>query len=700
MKLRTKLLAGIQVILLLQILVTGGFTLRTLLLRTRSSTESELQKDWEQVRSSIESLKHILYTNIHQLVFFLQNPRLYGVSEDTQRGWIRYFISLTDADRAVMMDGDGHVLVDELAGIARPYGLSPGAIDPSHFRFPRNELIASEDTEGALRLFLVTGTTITLKDGGIRRLYLITNIDKARVDSINEKTGANIALFAGSRLIACTTAEFSLEAASFTPYSTIDIGNHPYKIFPKILSYDVPQGLYLISLASLLPERLTIQSVLFSYLTAFLITLAASLMFAMGITMLVISPFNRLNQWLHAYMGTGKVEALDIRSHDEVGFLAGAFHTMITNLIGEKHVISDQLEQIRSLNAYARSIMNDIKAAILVTSADGSIEFCNTYFLELTGARFEELDGAGFSDVLGRYFRLRPPNLKPEDFPLDREAAIEGLALEQPGREPMRLTAKISPIRLAGGRNGSLIVLEDITAAQRLWEKTMIADRVTLLGILSAGMAHEINNPLGSILSHVKYLKAVEGEREKLDSLSWIESETNRIAAIVQRIRAYSAPQPGKEPPADLNAAVRQTLEVLKITLEKRGLCARLDLEEGLPQVSCATDELKQVILNIVLNACQASPDGGIIGIASRGNSGGTVILRVEDNGTGIEPANLRNIFDPFFTTKGADGGGGLGLSICYAIVKRSGGDIRVESAPGKGTEVEVTLNVHERAYR
>ena len=114
----------------------------------------------------------------------------------------------------------------------------------------------------------------------------------------------------------------------------------------------------------------------------------------------------------------------------------------------------------------------------------------------------------------------------------------------------------------------------------------------------------------------------------------------------------------------------------------------------------CPPDELKQVVLNIMLNACEACADGGAIRVGTRADGTGRAYLTVADNGVGIDPAEMKNIFDPFFTTKGARQGNGLGLSICYAIVKRAGGDIRVASTPGKGTEVEVMLRVHERADR
>jgi signal transduction histidine kinase len=277
---------------------------------------------------------------------------------------------------------------------------------------------------------------------------------------------------------------------------------------------------------------------------------------------------------------------------------------------------------------------------------------------------------------------------------------VEGLRRTRPDGQSLHFTAKSSPIALARSRQGSLIVLEDVTAAERFWARMTVADRVTSLGILSAGMAHEINNPLGTILSHVNYLKAVEKEADKLDSVSWIERETERIAAIIRRIRIYSTPAAPRDLHADLNRLVVETVEILRFTLGRKSISLAMGLAEGLGSVSCPPDELKQVVLNVLLNACEACADRGAIRLDTRLDKDGRAVLCVADDGVGIHPADLGRVFDPFFTTKRDTQGNGLGLSICYAILKRAGGDIRVSSAPGEGTTVEVELHVHERPDR
>jgi nitrogen-specific signal transduction histidine kinase len=700
MRLRTKLLIGILATLLLQMAVTGTFTLTTFLFNTRSAMESDLQGDWDRARAYLEELKHRLFTNLYQLSFFLQEDQAATASAASLRAMIRYFISLTNADRIVLIDDPGQVMVDERVSVADARNELPVSfLNPRDFSFPRSQFISFNSGEGPIHLYLVTGTSFARSDGRMRHLYLVTDVDKSLVEGIWEKTGTEVAFFVGTTPVVSASPWQPFETEAPLRSRIIRLGGAPYSVFSRPLSADVPEKIYLVAFRSLLAQRLYVRSVLLSYLTAFLVTLAASLFLAAGFTSLTISPFTRLSQWLHRYMDTGTVGRLDIHSRDEIGFLAGAFHGMVSTLIEEKRVIGDQLDQISALNAWNERIMNDIPAGILVTGPEGRIEFCNGYFADQVCCSVEPLKGQLLRDVMERCFTLRSGDPAGSAFVLDRDKVVEGLKVDHPGGQPRHFTAKASSISLAGGRRGSLVVLEDVTASERFWSKMAIADKVTSLGILSAGMAHEINNPLGTIISHVDYLKAVETASDKRDSLDWIERETNRIADIIKRILVYSAPGARRDTHADLNHVAAETVEVLRFTLEKKKLSLAMSLCERMAPVVCPSDELKQVVLNILLNACEACPEHGAIRLCTDLDGEGRAVLSIADNGVGIAPADIQNIFDPFFTTKLATQGNGLGLSICYAIVKRTGGEIRVSSTPGGGTNVEVMLRVHEHTH-
>ncbi|HEY9594088.1 MAG TPA: ATP-binding protein [Spirochaetia bacterium] len=701
MRLRTKLLIGILGTLLLQIAVTGTFTLSSFLVGARSSMDSDLEGDWGRARAYVEEVKHRLYTDLYQLSFFLQEDQAAGATAQSLQEMMRYFISLTNADRIVITDDPGTVMVDERAGVSdRRNDLPIAFLNPKDFTFPRNQFMSVKAMTGPVRLYLVSGMSFPRRGGGMRHLYLVTDVDKSMVEAIWEKTATEVAFFVGTTPVVSSSPWQPFETEAPLRARLMTLGDTPYRVFSRPLSADLPEKIYLIAFRSILSERLYIRSVLLSYLTAFLVTLAVSVFFAAGFTTLSIQPFMRLSQWLHRYMDSGEVGKLDIRSRDEIGFLAGAFHGMVSSLIEEKRVISDQLDQISLLHAYNERVMNAIPAGIVVTGPEGAIEFCNEFFAGLVGCGVENLKGAKLTEVMERSFTLRSGSSAGEPFLHEGDTVVEGLLRDGTDGQSRHFTAKTSGVALSGTRRGSLVVLEDITASERFWARISLADRITSLGILSAGMAHEINNPLGTILSHVNYLKAVETEQDKLDSLGWIERETNRIAAIIRRIRAYSAPSARDETRADLNAVAGETVEVLRFTLEKKKLLLTEDFTDGRCTVACPSDELKQVLLNILLNACEACAEGGTIRLRTHRGPDGRASLTVADNGVGIRPADMKNIFDPFFTTKLATQGNGLGLSICYAIVKRAGGDIRVSSTPGCGTEVEVTLRADDDSHR
>ena len=605
--------------------VTGTFTVTTFLRTTRKAMESDLQADWNRARSYVEELKHSLTTELYQLSFFLEEDQTARAPPERLREMMKYFISLTSADRIVLVDDPRTLVVDERAGISVTAGDLPLTyVHAADFRFPRNQFVSFKDAAAIVHLYLVTGTTIALPTGGARHLYLITNVDKGMSEAIWEKTGTEVAFYVGELLVASSSGRDSNRAGSAPAYaSAAGPGDASSGVLSRPLSPDPSDNVSLVAFRSLLAEQVYVRSVLLTYLTAFLVTLAASLFIAASLTSLMVSPFTRLSQWLHRYMDSGEVRPLAIHTRDEVGFLAGAFHGMVSTLIREKSVIGDQLEQISLLHAYNARIMDGIQAGIVVTDAAGTIEFCNSYFAALVNRPAESLHAARLRDVMESSFTLRGSAKVAEVFGGEADAVVEGLKPRRPEDGERHFTGKISTIALSGSRRGSLLVLEDVTAAERFWARMTIADKVTSLGLLSAGMAHEINNPLGAILSHVNYLKAVERESDKLDSLTWIETETNRIAAIIRRIRAYSAPGPRQVCFADLNTAMVDTLNVLRFTLEKRSLRLALELCEGLEPVICPPDELKQVVLNIMLNACEACADGGAIRVGTRADGTG-----------------------------------------------------------------------------
>ncbi len=177
--------------------------------------------------------------------------------------------------------------------------------------------------------------------------------------------------------------------------------------------------------------------------------------------------------------------------------------------------------------------------------------------------------------------------------------------------------------------------------------------------------------------------------------LAQVVNETARVGRIVSDLLAFSRRSKPQSAPADLNAIIKTTLSLLSHKLKLSNVETALMLEENLPAVRCDSSQMQQVVINLVMNAAEAtqSRERGQVCINTKfEKENGEVILEIKDNGEGIPPENLSKIFDPFFTTKGEGKGVGLGLSVVYGIVEAHGGDIEVKSKAGEGTTFIVTL--------
>jgi two-component system NtrC family sensor kinase len=215
--------------------------------------------------------------------------------------------------------------------------------------------------------------------------------------------------------------------------------------------------------------------------------------------------------------------------------------------------------------------------------------------------------------------------------------------------------------------------------------------RLASMGELAAGVAHEINNPLGVILGFTQeLLEKTPPDQPEYATLKILEQESLRTSRIIRELLEFARPQPPQMAAVDLIRVVDGSLPLLESSLKKSKIALRRRIDGDLPPVAADPHQLQQVVINLLLNAIHALPHGGEIVLAARAR-GTWVSLEVQDNGEGIASDNLGRIFEPFFSTKGKRGTG-MGLAICKRIVEDHGGAIRIESAPGRGTRVQVDL--------
>jgi two-component system NtrC family sensor kinase len=245
------------------------------------------------------------------------------------------------------------------------------------------------------------------------------------------------------------------------------------------------------------------------------------------------------------------------------------------------------------------------------------------------------------------------------------------------------------------------------TLEQKLDEKTrelqaaqdflVQSEKLASLGKLAAGVAHEINNPLTSILinSHLLLEKSLIDDASK-ENLQLIIDETTRCSSIVSGLLEFARQTPPEKTVVDINKVIESTLMLMETHAMAHKVRIKKDLDETLPHIQVDVNKIKQVFTNLILNALDAMSDGGMLRIVSRLSAEGKCVEVIfEDNGKGIPGGNIGKIFDPFFSTKGIKGTG-LGLSISYGIIQQHNGSIDVESEVGKGTTMTICLPLFE----
>lgn len=313
--------------------------------------------------------------------------------------------------------------------------------------------------------------------------------------------------------------------------------------------------------------------------------------------------------------------------------------------------------------------------------------------------RMEELSGITSHRALGR-------NL-PELFPvLVEEGVIERLrhVLTTGKQGKLRLLhrnldgkkqiqkRRLAPLREGDNITGAVVIVEDITEFQKLLDQTIHSEKLVEVGRLSAGIAHEINNPLGIIKYAVELLMREENMTSfQKEMTERILDEVGRLRVLTGGLLSFSQPRKSMERLVELDALVEEVLHLVRYELKKQSILLETDLQ-SVPLVCADPNKLKQVVINLVMNAAQALGRGGRIRLATQKCGQDEIELLVSDNGPGMAEDLQKEVFKPFFTTKADGEGTGLGLYLCDNIIREHGGRILLESAPGQGTIFRIRL--------
>jgi signal transduction histidine kinase len=255
--------------------------------------------------------------------------------------------------------------------------------------------------------------------------------------------------------------------------------------------------------------------------------------------------------------------------------------------------------------------------------------------------------------------------------------------------------------KILGDEFGSVITaINSMSEELRHREEALIqSKKLASLGILTAGVAHELTNPLNNISMIAQTYTELYDEldrSQKIEFMRKVESETERIKEIIKNLLDFSKPKEANLKETDIDTVMQKTLKLMQNMLDISNIETKLHFSRDLPHVFIDESQIVQVLVNLITNAVQSMQEGGTLFMATRWGSGGdSVEIKVMDTGKGIPPEFLPHIFDPFFSTKG-EGGTGLGLSVSYGIIKNHNGDIRVESKVGVGTTFTIELPVYK----
>jgi two-component system NtrC family sensor kinase len=347
--------------------------------------------------------------------------------------------------------------------------------------------------------------------------------------------------------------------------------------------------------------------------------------------------------------------------------------------------LEEQVSEFERLKEFNENIVESINVGIFAVDLGDRIESWN--------AQMEAMYALSRAEVIGQELG--------SVFPMEFIEAIEGFRNDQGVHHlyKFRLTTRAGELRSVNvaiapllSRDfvpvGRIVLVDDITERVALETQLAQADKLSSIGLLAAGVAHEINTPLAVISSYAQMLsKQLRGDARIGPVLDKITQQSFRAAEIANGLLNFSRTSTTEFRSTDLNQIIRDTLSLLEHQFKTAQILVDLELADGLPPIHGNTGKLQQVFLNLLLNAKDAMPDGGRLRVATLVN--GHVEAVISDSGSGIAPEHLKRIYDPFFTTKNTPGGKrgtGLGLSVSYGIIQEHAGKIHVESAIGSGT--------------
>ena len=325
-------------------------------------------------------------------------------------------------------------------------------------------------------------------------------------------------------------------------------------------------------------------------------------------------------------------------------------------------------------------LIEQIEAGCFIAAAGGLL-YTNQAMAQLLGRKRQTLAGANLLELC----ELVPERQGALAAALAGEAGFgpEEVQLIRPGGERLPVELHLKQVEFEG-RAAAVGMCRDVSERRELAGKLSQAERLATMGGMISGIAHELNNKLAPVVACAELLEGSTLGLKDRQRVQMIASSALEAKRIVEGLLNFARQETPRRAPCDLNAVVNKLLALPTYRFRQWKIEVARELDTDLPQTMADPDQIERVLVNILNNACQAMEgSGGRLRLATR-KEAGRLAVEIEDSGPGIAPEHLPRIFDPFFTTKGLGKGTGLGLSLCHGIVKQHGGEIEVESEPGR----------------